>query len=253
MNPPKSDEPKPFIVDDGSVRRLYFNLDYVQSEMRLDQPYTLNLAYTRKMMAFLLFVPQPRHVVIVGLGGGSLTKFCYRQLPRTRITTVEIDRDVIGFGEMFHLPPEDARLQIVHADAVEYFAATREQADVVLFDGCDRQGIAAAFCTEDFYRSVHLRLRAGGLLVTNLVGTEPDVERHVRHIAAVFRGRVMIQNVGADGNQLAFAFKDPAFRPDWTAIQAAAKRLAQQHGLNFPVLVRKLRHSRQFQTAARGR
>ena len=37
------------------------------------------------MMGFLLFKPQPRSIGMIGLGGGSLAKFCYRYLSRTRI------------------------------------------------------------------------------------------------------------------------------------------------------------------------
>ena len=69
---------KPFIVDDGCTRQLYFSGCFVQSSMRLDDPFDLDFAYTRKMMAFLLFVPDPGHVLMVGLGGGSLAKFCHR-------------------------------------------------------------------------------------------------------------------------------------------------------------------------------
>ena len=52
--------------------------------MSLDEPDALVTAYTRKMMAFLLFNPAPKRIAMVGLGGGSLAKFCYRNLPKPR-------------------------------------------------------------------------------------------------------------------------------------------------------------------------
>jgi len=246
------DYAKPFVVDDGIVRRLHFSLEYVQSEMRIAQPHELRLAYTRKMMAFLLFVPRPHRIVIVGLGGGSMTKFCHRELSRARVTTLEIDADVIGFSKLFQVPADDARVQILHTDAVNYFATTRETADVVLFDGCDRHGVASVFCNEDYYRSIRDRLRPGGLLVANLVGSERDVQEHLRHIASVFSGRLMVQRVGGDGNQLAFVFKNPAFRPNWNDVMVQAKRLQKQHGLDFPTFAKRLRHSKQFQAMSHG-
>ncbi|HWY24198.1 MAG TPA: hypothetical protein VNX47_04725, partial [Nevskia sp.] len=118
----KGDYSRPFVVDDGETRRLHFGLDFVQSEMSLGQPEALRLLYTQAMMAFLLFLPKPKHIVIVGLGGGSLGKFCRRELPEARVTTVEIDQDVIDFAALFDLPARDSRLRIVHADAAEYFA-----------------------------------------------------------------------------------------------------------------------------------
>lgn len=95
---------KPFVVDDGTTRQLLFSLDFIQSSMRLDDPCALDFAYTRKMMACLLFVPTPEHLLMVGLGGGSLAKFCHRHLPQTRITVLEIDPDVIALGRAFAGP-----------------------------------------------------------------------------------------------------------------------------------------------------
>jgi spermidine synthase len=235
---------KPFIVDDGGARRLFFGLDYVQSEMSLRQPDALNFAYTREMMSFLLFVPRPRHIVLVGLGGGSLTKFCYRQLPAARITTIEIDADVLGFASQFEVPDADARLRLIHADAVDYFATAEEDMDVVLIDGCDRHGIAIGFCDAQFYRNVHARLRPHGMLVMNLIGRGRDVDAHLNLLAEVFAGPILVRTLRHGGNRLAFAFRDANFRPEWAAIQRAAKRLEQDHGLDFPVFATKLRNCR---------
>lgn len=242
-----SDYAKPFVVDDGTVRRLHFSLDFVQSEMTLADPDALRFAYTRNMMAFLLFLPRPKHVVVVGLGGGSLSKFCYRQLPRARVTTIEIDEDVIEFGKLFRLPAADARMNFIHADAADYFASTADVADVILIDGCDRNGVAPNFCNETFYRNLHTRLAPKGMLVMNLIGGGRVLETHLKHVASTFSGRVMVVNVSAGGNRLLFAFKDPRFIPDWTAIQRAAKQLESDHGLDFPNFAKRLRHSRQFQ------
>ena len=80
--------------------------------MRLDAPDDLALAYTRAMMGALLFHPEPRDVTLVGLGGGSLAKYIYRQLPQTRIVALEVDvRVVAAAHQMFHLPLGKRRLR----------------------------------------------------------------------------------------------------------------------------------------------
>lgn len=225
---------KPFVLDDGVFRRLHFSLGAVQSKMCIEAPYALKFAYIRKMMAFLLFVPQPKHLIIVGLGGGSLTKFCYRQLPRTRITTVEIDGDVIEFSKLFLVPSEDERLRIIHADAVDYMATTREAADAILIDGCDKYGVAPEFCQKYFYQSLRDRLVSNGVLVMNLFGPFRNVYVHLRHMAEVFTNWVIVRDVGSGGNHVVFAFKDPAYSPDWASIQRSAKQLKEEHRLDFP-------------------
>ena len=89
------------------------------------------LAYTRKMMAFLMFNSQPRRILQLGLGGGSLAKFCYRYLPDASITVVEIDSDVLALRDEFQVPADDARFRVVQGNGVEYVAAPGARA------GCD--------------------------------------------------------------------------------------------------------------------
>jgi spermidine synthase len=234
---------KPFVIDDGRVRRLYFGLAYVQSEMSIARPHELNFAYTRKMMGFLLFVPRPKHVLIVGLGGGSLTRFCHRQLPRARVTTVEIDPEVIAFGDLFELPAQDRRHALIRADAVDYFAATTERPDVVLLDGCDSQGLAPGLCNAAFFHNVRERLKPRGVLVINLVGAAAALRATLAIVDEVFAGRVIVQNVSEGGTRVAFAFQDSTYAPDWDGLLRQARELARKHALDFPALARKLRRS----------
>ena len=63
------------------VRSLYLGSETVQSAMRVKSPYALELAYSRGMMMFLLFMKHPKNVLIVGLGGGSIPKYIHHFLP----------------------------------------------------------------------------------------------------------------------------------------------------------------------------
>src|SRR5690348_13659038 len=72
------------ISEEDGIRYLHLGTDTIQSGMRVSAPDELVLAYTRSMMAFLLFVSEPQRVVTVGLGGGSVSKWVYRHLPRAR-------------------------------------------------------------------------------------------------------------------------------------------------------------------------
>ncbi|MBK9238053.1 MAG: hypothetical protein IPO19_19565 [Rhodoferax sp.] len=64
----------PFISDDGEHRTLHFSIDEVQSMMCPARPFDLEVAYTKTMMGFLLTIPNPVHILMVGLGGGSIVK-----------------------------------------------------------------------------------------------------------------------------------------------------------------------------------
>jgi spermidine synthase len=233
---------KPFILDDGRVRRLYFTLRYQQSAMRIKDPYALDLAYTRKMMAFLLFHPNPKRILLVGLGGGSLAKFCHRYLPRARVTAVEIDPTVIAMSGQFGVTA-DERLAIVQADAADFLPTAQADTDVLLLDGFDRNGIAPSLSNPSFFAAARRRLRPNGLLVANLAGAEDNWRPHLGMLRDAFDERVILVRVAGDDNHIAFAFTSANFPPYWSLLEKTALGLQRRHGLDFPEFLRKLKRA----------
>ncbi|MGQ0699834.1 MAG: hypothetical protein ACT4PZ_16525 [Panacagrimonas sp.] len=185
------------------------------------------------MMSFLLFLPNPLRLEIVGLGGGSLTKFCHRQLVHTRLTTIEVNQDVISLAPLFCIPETSPRSNLIHADAADYFARSDNWADVILLDGCDTEGTAPALTTESFYASVSGRLRRGGIAVANLVGPAALQASALRAMSRVFGDRVLIVNIDVGENHIALAFKGPQWPPNWEEVRARAPQLSRQHQLDF--------------------
>src|SRR3954471_11878845 len=109
------------IAEEGGVRSLHIGGLAIQSAMRLSSPDELELHYTRAMMSFLLFSPQPEHILMIGLGGGSIAKFLHRRMPASRTTVVEIRREVATAARAyFSLPDDDDRLSVVIADGARY-------------------------------------------------------------------------------------------------------------------------------------
>lgn len=131
---------RPYVVDDGKRRFLHFNERLIQSAMRLAAPNELDLRYTQKMMSFLLFRSRPRRLVLIGLGGGSLVKFCHHRLPATQLTVLENNPDVIALRDAFLVPPDSATLTVREADGAEYLRQTEKGIDVLLVDAFDATG-----------------------------------------------------------------------------------------------------------------
>ncbi len=140
------------------------------------------------MMCFALFAPRPRHILMVGLGGGSLAKFCYRHFPHTRITVLEISAEVIALRDAFHVPPDDARLRIVHADAADYIArhAGRGRRDPGRRLRRRRHACRARQRAR-FYAACRRALREGGVLVANILTYDPCHDLIVERIAGRLR------------------------------------------------------------------
>jgi spermidine synthase len=235
---------KPFVIEEHDTRSLYFSRELTQSGMRLSDPTALEFGYTRKMMSFLLFVHQPQHILMLGLGGGSLVKYCFRFLPATRITAIEIDPQILAFREQFMVPPDDARLKILLGDAADYLRQCQERPDVVMIDAFDRDGFSASVCTRAFYLDVRDALQPNGAMVANMVGPKAERCAHLDMIADVFSGNIIVLAVENDGNYLVFAFRDAAFEPRWRWIEGQAKAMQKRYGLDFPRFATMLKRSR---------
>lgn len=180
----------PFIVEDQQTRSLHFTHGELQSSMLLERPDELQVDYTRTMMGFLLLNPAPRTIAMIGLGGGSLAKFCHRHLPGARMTVVDNNPAVIALRRQFGIPDDDARLT-VRADDGAVFVRTASKLDVLLADGFDPTGQPAALCTQAFYDDCFRALAPGGVLVVNLHYDHPEHELYIGRIAHSFRGNAM--------------------------------------------------------------
>jgi spermidine synthase len=197
------------VTTSGDRRRLEFAPGDVQSEMSLARPDRLVLAYCRAIMCFALFVPRPRHIVLVGLGGGSLAKFCYRHFPQARITVVELRADVIALRAQFGVPPDDARLRVVHADAAAWLAepAQHASADVLVVDGFDPSGLPPALASSRFYGHCRRVLRDGGVLVANIFSYDPHYAAMLARLSLMFDARLCRFDGVAGNNRIVFAVK----------------------------------------------
>jgi spermidine synthase len=234
---------RPYVIDFGDRRNLFFTDKSVQSSMKISDPADLVTPYTRKMMAFLLLNERPRHIVMIGLGGGSLAKFCYRHLPETRITVVEINAHVIALRNQFCVPADDERFQIVHGDGVAFLRANRASIDVLLVDAFDADGVAPALSESDFYDNAARCLLPHGVFVMNFSGDDTRYEPNFRQIHAAFGRRVMLVPVADDTNLLVFASKTDVGRRLLEDGDCAAAGLERQMALDFKRFLARLRTS----------
>lgn len=231
---------KPFIVDSGLRRFLHFDLDVVQSAMDLTDPDRLSLAYTRTMMAFLLFNRAPSRILLLGLGGGSLAKFCYRRLPDAAVTAVEINEDVIALREEFRIPADNERFRVVLGDGAAYVAQISSCKDVILVDACARNGLAPELDAIEFYQNARRCLTPRGMFVLNICGDPHGQAAHMLRVRQVFGDAVLTLPVRADGNVIVLGFKEcrPEIRAEHFAARACA--LQKRFGLDFPRYLRRM-------------
>ena len=226
----------------AGLRHLHVGGSAIQSAMHLDAPDALALAYTRAMMACLLFNPEPRDVLVVGLGGGSLAKFLYRKLVRTRIVAIEIDVRVVNAAHrLFHLPIGKRRLRVLVGDGAKHVQLHPASADVILLDAFVNHRQAPSIRTEAFYQAAARALRRDGILVINFMSDDPGLHAYLRRLAVAFAGRIICLRAIGEDNIIVFAFRDDPGVIEPSSLIGRAIALQRQYGLEFMAFAARLR------------
>ena len=171
--------------------------------METANPDCLQLGYTRTMMEFLTFQPEPLHIGMVGLGGGSLPKHCYRNLPQARISVAEISPEVIALRDSFRIPPDDARFVVSCEDGVDFVKRHKRAFDVLIVDGFDSGGQPPDLCTEQFYTDCRRALVPEGTLVVNICDSGRSIL--IARLRRCFQRRVLVTTGEDSSNTIAFA------------------------------------------------
>ena len=236
----KRKRPDLVVSEERGVRHLHVGGEAIQSAMRLEDPFALELDYTRCMMAFLLFHAQPRRALMIGLGGGSLAKFFHRRLAGLRTHVVEYDERVIATARaLFHLPADDARLSIEHGDGVEALAP--ECCDLLVVDGYEDEATPAAMVSQAFFDAAWWALEEPGALVVNFMDDDPDFDRHLQRIERAFGGAVLAFQSLRDPNIVVIGLKGAPAAIEWNVLRARAEALEKRYDLPFPRYVERLR------------
>lgn len=195
----------PFIRRRLLTTELQFAHGVSQSRMLRFSPDTLLIDYTRTMLGALVLVPRPERIGMVGLGGGSQAKFCYRHLPAAHIEVVENNPQVIALRRRFRIPDDNARFHVVLDDAARFLPTRRRQYDLLLVDGYDETGIPAALSTQSFYDDCRAALAEGGVLSVNLYGDH--AQGHIDWLQRSFgRDHVRVLEEPSQSNQVALAW-----------------------------------------------
>ena len=185
--------PSATISEHEGIRFLHLDTPWVQGAMLIRQPRLLVLEYVQRMMAWMLWRPSVEvalgHAVQLGLGAGSITRFCHQVLRMNRVTAVELNPAVIAACRHgFRLPADDARLSVAQADAGRWVAdaAHRGSAQVINVDLYDHEAAAPVLDSEDFYARCRDVLAPGGVMSVNLFGRASCFGASAARIAKAF-------------------------------------------------------------------
>lgn len=235
------------VTEVDGIRQLHLGSKTVQSGMLVASPMVLVFNYSRALMYFLLFRNDIKDLLMIGLGGASVTKYIHGYCPDINQTVVEINQQVIDVARShFFMPDNDEKLNVLKGDGLHYMENNQLSQDCLMIDGFDSNGIPDGFCTPDFFDMCYDVLKDDGVFLINLWGSDKNFDIYLQRIEQTFLGRVLVLPTGKPGNIIVFAFKDPVKLTE-KRLRARARQLNQDHIIDFTEFWDKLHEQNGYQ------
>jgi spermidine synthase len=223
-----------FVTKRGAHLTMSFQLkgwDYTESVVNLSDPDELPIRYTQVMTLATIYPPAPSKILMLGLGGGSISTYLGRALPEAEITTVELDPGVIGAAKKYFGVVETARMRYRAGDARVFLNRNTELYDLILIDAYRGGYVPFHLLTREFYTLLKQRLTPGGAIASNVHDGTKLYAATVRTLADVFP-TLDLYSTGL-GEVIAVATAAPALGRDMLAARAAA--LQERHRFRYPL------------------
>lgn len=224
------------VIDEGDLRTMYFGEGCSQSEMSKTNPYAIVGEYSKLMAASLLFMPEPKKVLMLGLGGSVLPKFLWKYFPKCHCDIVERSSLVIKLSHQLFALPHSPRIQIYCEDALNYLKRCQERYDLILIDLFQGNGMSKITKHPEFFKQCHTLLKSPrSMLLWNTWITAPQelMKNCIHHLCHCFGSQIMI--LSHSGNNVFFIF-NKEIHIELGKVISKAHRLKQKTGFDFPQL-----------------
>ena len=220
--------------DDSGHRVLRFEKGGArQTIAKPGDPTFLGFAYTKVAFAGLALTQEPRRIMIVGLGGGTMPMFLRHYYPKATIDVVDIDPDVVHVAREYFGFREDASLRAHVGDGRKFVESVREPYDVVFLDAFGTRNVPAHLTTVEFMRAVRRSITPGGVVVWNIWGrpVNPLYDSMVRTYQEVF-DELFILDVPGTTNKILFGLPRRQSM-DRAQLSQLARKLGTDKGFTF--------------------
>jgi spermidine synthase len=203
------DDHGPIVVrENGDRLILTFGNDIGQSSVSITHPQRLEYAYLQGMFLAALLAPERRTALVLGMGGGSLVRALTAGFPDCRITAVEGRAQVVRVAREWFFLPDNGKISVVVADAVDYLAKAETQYDLIFADLYRAEGVDARQTEPAFLNHCRAALKPGGVLAANFWTRDIEaVQQTHRNLAGVF-GERLLQLPVRGGNLITYACAD---------------------------------------------
>ncbi len=229
--------PEVHFSEEGPVRHLHLGSAWIQGSMLVDAPTVLVHEYIQRMMAWMLFMDphtlHQRQALQLGLGAGSLTKFCHKVL-KMKTTAIELNPQVLhACRGWFKLPTDNSRMRVVLADASEEIRHDKwlGAVDALQVDLYDEEAAAPVLDSAAFYADCRATLTDEGCMAVNLFGRSSSFDHSVDKMAEAFgEDAIWAFKPTREGNTVVMAQRTPS-RPKRALMLERAAFIQREWGL----------------------
>ncbi len=187
------------VTEDDMTRHLRFDKSH-QSAIDLADPFVSRIEYPNYMHLAMAVKPDAKRVLVLGLGGGAITKRYWHDYPGVSVDSVEIDPVVVDVAEKYFGLPDDPRLRTFTEDARRYVQTTDETYDVVIVDAYYSDSLPFHLTTEEFLREVKAHMAPDGVIAYNVIssaeGNGSDLFRSMYRTAGGVWDRLWVFPIG---------------------------------------------------------
>jgi len=161
------------VEEQGNQRCLKFNTKSSktnQSCIYKDDPKKLVFNYTKLVFSSLLMIDDPKSVLIIGLGGGTLSNTIHELYPNAVIDNVEIDPAVTKVARQYFDFIENDQISAVTQDGrifIKRASLKKQKYDWIILDAFNGDYIPEHLLTKEFFEETKSILSDNGIISAN--------------------------------------------------------------------------------------
>ena len=168
------------------MRSFWRSKLYRESAVDLNDRSRLVVPYTKFIAASATFHPNPKSVLMIGLGGGGFNQFFEKAFPSATLETVELDPQVFALAKTYLAFKPTDRDKVTVLDGRIFLRHSKATYDWIILDAFRGGFVPPHLKTVEFYKLAQSHLARDGLFVANVRTDTALFASDVRTMRAVF-------------------------------------------------------------------
>ncbi len=196
----------------------------------------LPVDYTRHMTLGAAYAEKPiERVLEIGTGGGRTAWYLHKLFPKTEITTVELDPEVVLLAKKYFRVSEEPGFKIITSDGRLALTQSRVSYDIILVDAYRGPFVPFHLLTSEFFRAAKSKLTLGGVMLQNVEPTTMVFDSAIATIKSVFDN---VDFYPSSGNVVIAAYDGPKLSRDVLMARAENRQQECQCRYALPTLAK---------------